>query len=230
MPNAGGCFGQPWHRQHGGVRLQRKDRLVRAGVELLVDPLGHLRRRFFLRSEEGERDRQQYLAAGLDRLGEIAVWIVVGKPRQGGPQLRVGDPVRRRPGGAADVLRDWLLRLGEQQVEADDPRLGLVEPLECLGEQSPAQRPAAERGEAAVVDQHDHGVGFSRLHPAQSEAQIERSGLKAAQHRAVLRAEEVEEPGSDGESERCFTHPGRPGEPEPCQSGPRQARPYRHSC
>src|SRR5207244_5262630 len=101
---------------------------------------------------------------------------IVGELRERLPQARLRSAARRGSRGAAQIVGDDRLPFREQQIEGDDPGAGAIELLNRLGKEAPAERPAAELGEARIVDEDDDGFRLRWLRAPQAEAQIERGG------------------------------------------------------
>src|SRR4029077_6473082 len=96
---------------------------VAALVEPQINLLRQLIGRFLGGALERKGDRQQYLAARPQGGSKIAVGIVFGEAPKSLPQpgiLRRRERTSRGFGRAAQIVGDWQLRFGEQQIERDD--------------------------------------------------------------------------------------------------------------
>jgi hypothetical protein len=95
--------------------------------------------------------------------------------------LRVGKPIRSRPSAVAQVARQRLIWLGKQQVEHDKLGADSIHRPDGVGKDMAAQRPTAERGEAAVINQDDGNLTARRLRAAYAKPQVERCSFEDAQ-------------------------------------------------
>jgi hypothetical protein len=127
--------------------------------------------------DEIEGERQNRVSGAANRLAETG--IGVAPPRQTGQDVveaALGCPIealpqrRHRRLDLADRL--WRrLRLGEQQVEADHLWPRRRDPVEK--QDLPRPGPAADLGDAGVVDLDDHHRDVAARRRAQANPQIE---------------------------------------------------------
>src|SRR5271163_540170 len=77
--------------------------------------------------------------------------------------------------GLAHFSWHWLVGFGEQEIEDDDFRLGVIERFERPGEKGARKRPAAEASETSVIDHDQRHVRPRRARPSHTEPQVKGS-------------------------------------------------------
>ena len=167
MPQSRGRRSERRQRHQRRHRRQRERGRHHALVEALVGGVGEDVGLVALGAGEAEGHRQQHVAGLAYGGGKVGVRIVGGEALQRGAALVVGGERRsRRRRGRARLGRDALLRLGEEQVEHRRLGVRLGEAAQRGCEEVAAERPAAERGDAGVIDQHHRDLGAGRTNPA----------------------------------------------------------------
>ena len=136
MAEPSGRHRQGLGRQNRRCGAQRENRhqwaLLKPHIGRLGEPGGLLTRGV----DKRQADRQQNMPGSAYRHGEAAVAVAVGEPLQGGAKslaMLAGERLGSSPRRLAQIGRNRLVGLGEQEIEGDDFRPGMIEPLRVPG-------------------------------------------------------------------------------------------------
>jgi hypothetical protein len=136
MAEPSGRHRQGLDRQNRRCGAQRKNRhqwaLLKPHIGRLGEPGGLLAQRV----DKRQPYRKQNMAGSVYRCGEAVVAVAVGESLQGGAKtlaVPAGERLVGNPRRLAQIGWNRLVGLGEQEIEGDDFRPGMIEPLRVPG-------------------------------------------------------------------------------------------------